>query len=228
MNILITGTSSGLGYEIARQFSKLGHNVFGISRRKSDLEINQVECDFFDLKSIPGALNRLIEVKSLDHVILNAGQLGELKKNEELSVEAFKEIFSVNVLANKMIIDWLIINKIQTKNIIGISTGAALKAYFGWSLYCTSKAAFKQLMSTYAHENPKIKFISLAPGIIKTNMQNYINGLDADEIPSIRKFKDLYPNMESASTVARRLIEWLPKLNTYESGEYFDLREYKP
>ena len=42
MNILITGTSSGLGYELAKQFSLEGHNVYGMSRKKSDLQIKQI------------------------------------------------------------------------------------------------------------------------------------------------------------------------------------------
>ena len=38
MKILITGTSSGIGRELARQLAEAGHQVWGIARRKDLLE----------------------------------------------------------------------------------------------------------------------------------------------------------------------------------------------
>jgi NADP-dependent 3-hydroxy acid dehydrogenase YdfG len=224
MNILITGTSSGLGYELAKQFISKGDTVYGISRGISDLNIKQIQCDFHDLQAISIALNKLIDVTTFDLVILNAGMLGDISKTNNLRIDQFQNIFTVNVLANKVIIDWLLNHNVDIKNVIGISTGAALKTYYGWSLYCTSKAAFKQLISSYAQETPDIHFISLAPGIIKTKMQDYIYSLDEKEIPSINKFKTMYKNMDTADIVAKKIIKWLPKIKEFKSGNYHDLR----
>ena len=224
MNILITGTSSGLGYELAKQFRAKGDTVYSISRSKSDLDIKQSQCDLGDLPSIIPTLEKLIDISSFDIVILNAGQLGELKKCNELSIKQFNNIFNVNVLANKVIIDWLLNNNITVKNIMGISTGAATKPDFGWSLYCTTKSAFKQLISSYALENPKIHFISLAPGVIKTKMQEYITSIDEDKIPSVKKFKDMFDDMDSPDIVAERIIHYIPHLKNIPSGDHYDLR----
>jgi len=224
MNVLITGTSSGLGYELAKQFISQGDTVYGISRSLSDLDIKQVNCDFTDLQYLAISLNNLIDTKKIDTVILNAGMLGSISETNNLRIDEFYDVFTVNVLANKVIIDWLLNHDINVKNIIGISSGAALKEYYGWSLYCTSKAAFKQLLSTYAQEESNIHFLSLAPGIIKTKMQDYIYSIDGQEIPSVNKFKNMYDVMDTPDIVANKIIKFLPEVNELKSGSYFDLR----
>ena len=227
MNILITGTSSGLGYELAKQFSLEGHNVYGMSRKQSDLQIKQAQVDFINPQSIVVSMDNLIDVDKIDLVILNAGQLGEINKTNNIKINQFNDIFNINVLSNKVIIDWLLNHNINIKNIIGISTGASLKAYYGWSLYCASKAAFKQLLSTYAYEEPNIHFLSLAPGIIKTKMQEYIYKIDSSKIPSVKKFKDMFNTMDTADIVANKIINNLSYFSELESGDYFDLRNIK-
>lgn len=227
MTVLITGTSSGLGYELAKQFIAKGYTVYGISRGISDLDIKQIQCDFTDLQHLAISLNDLIDTKEIDTVILNAGMLGNISETNNLRIDEFYDIFTVNVLANKVIVDWLLNHDVDVKNIIGISTGAALKTYYGWSLYCTSKAAFNQLLSTYAQEEKDVHFLSLAPGIIKTKMQDYIYSLDGQEIPSVKKFKEMYNTMDTPDLVAERIIKFLPEINDIKSGSYFDLRDIK-
>ena len=227
MTVLITGTSSGLGYELAKQFIAKGYTVYGISRGISDLDIKQIQCDFTDLQHLAISLNDLIDTKEIDTVILNAGMLGNISETNNLRIDEFYDIFTVNVLANKVIVDWLLNHDVDVKNIVGISTGAALKTYYGWSLYCTSKAAFNQLLSTYAQEEKDVHFLSLAPGIIKTKMQDYIYSLDGQEIPSVKKFKEMYNTMDTPDLVAERIIKFLPEINDIKSGSYFDLRDIK-
>jgi len=225
MNVLITGTSSGLGYELAKQFISKGDAVYGMSRRKSDLNITQLQCDFkdIDIHLLQQWINKL--PTQIDLIILNAGMLGDIDTLDNLSIQSFNEIFMVNVLANKILLDCIRNSNIDVKQVIGISSGAALKTYYGWSLYCCSKAAFKQLISTYAQEWHETHFISLAPGIVKTDMQKYIYKLDEKEIPSVKKFKQMFNNMETPDIVAKRIIEYLPDLSILNSGCYFDLRD---
>ena len=224
MNILITGVSSGLGYELAKQFIERGDTVYGTSRRKTNLDIKHLQCNFNNLEELAITFKNFIkDVNMFDIVILNAGMLGEIKRVSDLSVNQFNEIFNVNVLANKVILDRLLNNKIKLKKVIGISSGAALKSYYGWALYCTTKSAFKQLLSTYSHEYKETSFISLAPGIIKTDMQNYINNLNKNEFPSVKKFQQMFNDMDTPNIVAKKLINNLPNLKE----EYLDLRNFK-
>ena len=226
MNVLITGTSSGLGYELAKQYLENGHTVYGISRSKTDLNIKQVQCDFNDTQHLAIALNELIDTKQIDIVILNAGTLGSISKTNYLRLDEFYDVFTVNVLSNKIIIDWLINHEVEMKHVVGISSGAALKSYYGWSLYCSSKAAFKQLISGYAIEHPDIRFLSIAPGVIKTKMQDKIYSINEEDVPSVKKFKDMYDTMDTPDIVAKKLIEHLPTL-IGDSNNYCDLRDIK-
>ena len=228
MNILITGVSSGLGYELAKQFNANGDIVYGTSRQKPDLNINHLQVDFNNLEELSIGFNNFIKnVSEFDIVILNAGMLGEINTTSNISLSQFNKIFNVNVFANKIILDRLLSNKVKLTRVIGISSGAALKSYHGWSLYCTSKAAFKQLLSTYSLEHKEISFISLAPGIIKTNIQTYINKIDKEKFPSVEKFQEKYHEMDTADIVSRKLINNLDSIFNHQSGNFVDLRDIK-
>ena len=52
-NIIITGTSRGIGFEMAQLFAKSGHNVLAISRKKSEIlsEIKNITCLEIDLSN---------------------------------------------------------------------------------------------------------------------------------------------------------------------------------
>lgn len=223
-NVLITGSSSGLGLALAKSFCEQGDEVYGISRSQTPLPIKQITCDFNQLEILEKSIKELTQNISFDHVFLNAGLLGKIEVVSKLSQDDFKSVFNVNVFANKIIIDDLLRNG-NVKNIIGISSGAALKTYFGWSIYCSSKAAFKQLISSYADENTSVHFLSLAPGIVKTKMQDHLYSLDANEIPSLKKFHSLYNTMETPEIVAKRIVENLTVLDGLPSGSFYDLRE---
>lgn len=223
-NVLITGSSSGLGLALAQSFCEQGDEVYGISRSQTPLPIKQITCDFNQLDTLRERLFELTQNISIDYVFLNAGLLGKIAVVSKLSHDDFLTVFNVNVFANKIVIDALLRNN-KLKNIIGISSGAALKTYFGWSIYCTSKAAFKQLISSYADENPSIHFLSLAPGIVKTKMQDHLYSLDATEIPSLEKFHSLYNSMESPDIVAKKIINNLTTLDVLPSGSFYDLRD---
>ena len=223
MNVLVTGSSSGLGLSLSNKFNEMGYSVYGLSRSETPLDIPQRVCDFNDIISLRQNIHKLVGNNKIDYVFLNAGMLGKVSKIEGVSIEEFEEILKVNVLSNKIILDHLIENN-SIKNVIGISSGAALKVYYGWSLYCISKAAFKQLLSMYAEEYKHISFLSLAPGIIKSKMQEEIKNIDAKSIPSVKKFHDMYDVMDSPDVVANKIINNMEALLGLNSGDYFDLR----
>ena len=223
-NIVITGTSSGLGKSLAKAFSE-SHDIYGISRSESKEHVKSYKtCDFASLESIDTNIQELTKgVNDFDYVILNAGTLGNLKKVCETSIEEYKRIFNINVWSNKVMLDYLLQNK-NIKNVIAISSGAALKTYFGWSLYCTSKAAFKQLISSYADEYKSTRFVSLAPGLVKTKMQDKIYDHDENIIPSVKKFKLAYNNMESPDKCAQKIVQNINQIFWDSKNHYCDLR----
>ena len=55
-------------------------------------------------------------------------------------------------------------------------------------------------------------------------MQDYINSIDETKISSVKKFKNMFNNMDSPGVAARKILKFLPHLNTFKSGTYYDLR----
>jgi benzil reductase ((S)-benzoin forming) len=225
--ILITGCSSGLGLSLTRELALYGNKIYCLGKRKIiGNNIKSVKCNLKNIKKIKNNLRRLINHKPLDYIILNAGILGEVKKINELSVNEIEEAFKINFLSNKEIIDYFINNKIKTDIIIAISSGAALSPKVGWYPYCGSKSALKFLMESYAIEFSNRKFINIAPGLIKTKMQDQICKIDAKKINSVKKFQDLNRNnlIPSPEQVAKNIIRILPSLKKIKSGSFLDIR----
>jgi benzil reductase ((S)-benzoin forming) len=224
-NILITGTSSGLGLELAKQLS-VKYNVFGISRSRTELNIYQAICDLSKIENIESTLDRLLFDANIDTVIFNASALGELKIAQKINYSELKYLFDLNFFSIKIILDYLLKNQ-KLKRVITISSGASIKPYYGWFSYCTTKAALNHLISCYAIENKDIKFISLAPGHIKSKMQDYISTIDSREIPSVKKFQETYDNMPSPKNVAAKILFKMDDILSFESGSFVDLRDLK-
>ena len=226
-SVLITGSSSGLGYDLCKTFLDSGWKVYGISRSESKLPISEVVCDFKNLELLRESIAKL-EIKSIDTIILNAGTLGNLSKQSEITIEEYMDVFTINVLSNKIILDYVLDElKVNVKNVIGISSGASRKTYYGWGLYCISKASFNQLISSYSDEYTNTHFISISPGPMKTKMQDIIQNTNDSEIPSVRRFHKLYFDMNSSLEVAKEIYRNLSFINRYKSGIFIELKEIK-
>jgi len=70
-------------------------------------------------------------------------------------------------------------------------------------------------------EYPDVNFLSLAPGLIKTNMQSLIQTYNEEDIPSVKKFKDAYDVMQTPEECAEIIYDNIDSL----SSGFFDLRE---
>lgn len=227
MNIFITGVSSGLGRSLMNNYLNSGHKVYGISRSPVS-ECNHVCCDLRDLETIQIKLEDLLgSVNTVDIVILNAGILGEIKLFEDWSLDELSEIMNVNTWSNKIILDWLL-NQKKISQVISISSGASQYTYKGWSGYSLSKSALHMMMEVYAKDKETCHFMSVAPGLIDTEMQDYLcNSVDKNKFPVIEKFIDSRNNnlTESPDTIASKLIKLIPSLKEFENGSFIDMRK---
>ena len=135
--------------------------------------------------------------------------------------------FTINTWANKVIIDYMIMNNIEVKQVVAISSGASQKTYTGWGEYSISKAALNMMIQVYAEEHPDIHFLSVSPGPVDTPMQDYINkNIDGRKYKWKKKFSDMKKNndLPEASWVADNLHQIMPTLKKYKSGSFLDLR----
>jgi len=174
---------------------------------------------------IKAEIKPFIENRSFDIVILNAGILGEIQTLNRTDLNDIKEVIEVNVWANKELIDTLS-EYSYIKQVVGISSGAAINGSKGWGAYSLSKAGLNMLLSIYAKELPEIHFSTLAPGIIDTPMvRHIINKVDDDKFPSAKKLKQ--QNIQVPKEAAQVLISTFDKLLEYESGSFLDVRTMK-
>jgi benzil reductase ((S)-benzoin forming) len=237
MNILITGTNSGLGYGLTKYLLELGNTVYGISRRQNE-ELKSYKnfkflfqdiSRFSEIETNVGSF--LSDVKELDIVILNAGVLKEIKDLKDTSMEEIHEVMDINVWANKVLIDVLFRQMDEIRQVVGISSGASVSGSRGWNAYALSKATLNMLILLYAQEHQGTHFCALAPGLIKSKMQSYIYDFPENEhYPVVDRLKQEWESgqmpepMEAAETVAKAII----KAREFKSGSYLDVRNIIP
>jgi NAD(P)-dependent dehydrogenase (short-subunit alcohol dehydrogenase family) len=234
MNILITGTSSGVGHGLANYYLDKGHTVFGISRNSNrDLDqndkFNYLSLDLTRFGEIENKLyNFLKDIKSIDLAILNAGQLNEIKDLKDTTIEEIQAIMNINVWANKRLIDFLTTHIQTLDQVVAISSGAAVSGSRGWNAYSLSKATLNMLIDLYSKENEHTRFTALAPGIIDTGMQDYIyNHADENKYPVVKKLKSAKGTamMPAPDKAAKIIAEAIEKTKQYESGMFLDVRK---
>lgn len=224
-NILITGCSSGLGLALTNYYLQKNYKVFGISRKKPDISNTNFIHKSFDLSNISKIKEELstfiLNIKEIDTVFLNAGMLGKIKILSELSIQELNEVYSLNVFANKELLD--ILKNIKVKNIIIISSGASKNGYKGWGAYSLSKAGVNMLINLYSNEMPNSKLLAVAPGVIKTPMTDYIRfELDENIFPSVKKLNEGL--VQTPEETAIKLDNLINKIDKFESGSYVDIR----
>jgi NAD(P)-dependent dehydrogenase (short-subunit alcohol dehydrogenase family) len=224
-NIFITGHTSGLGLGLKEYFSQEEYNVYGLSRSCQEDE-NNIKINLSNLSLLREKIDKFMSNKKFSFCFLNAGILGGIKKVIDIDQDEMLNSFSINVVSTKLIIDSIIRNGC-CENFIVISSGAANKGYDGWLNYCISKSSLKQMVSCYAIENEHLHFISLAPGVIKTKMQDEIIGEDVEKFSSIQKFKDLYHHNPTPLEISKKIYENLDLIRSLENGSFFDLRSIK-
>jgi len=227
----ITGNSSGLGYGITESLLSNDYHVYGCSRRGCNLSghIDDVQCDLTDLSTIPMGLENLLgSVNTLDLVVLNAGILGDIKYMSQTSIEDLNKIMDINVWSNKVIFDWLLQSGIDVKQILLMSSGAAVLGNNGWSGYAMSKAALNMLAKLYAHEFPDTHITAIAPGLIQTKMMDYLcDDADNDKFPALKRLKAAQgtSTMLSPLEAGERILASLEPLKDFTSGSFIDLRQ---
>lgn len=230
--VFITGVSSGLGQGLAREYLDRGWNVYGVSRRGAGFvheRFRELKADLGQLDAIPNRLDDLLDGTAIDLAILNAGILGEFKPMPETGLAELRRAMDVNVWANKGILDWFS-RHTPPKQVVLISSGAAVTGHKGWGAYALSKAALNMLAQLYAHDLPATHVSAFAPGLIHTAMQDHIyEKVDEDRFPSVKRLKAARgtPAMPEPRTAAARIADAIAALpRRVESGSFTDIRGF--
>lgn len=179
-NIVITGTSRGIGLELAKQFATLGHQVIALSRKSNDQlkDIENVRYIATDL-SEPQALLLLQEqlkneFETIDILIHNAGSIVN-KPFADITPEEFAHVYQVNVLGVAQLTQAILPFMPAGSHVVTISSMGGIQGsmkFPGLSAYSSSKGAVITLSEVLAEEYKEkgISFNVLALGAVQTEM----------------------------------------------------------
>ncbi len=180
-NIIITGTSRGIGFEMVKLFSEAGHNVLALSRNSkpiSDLKLKNVTALEFDIadESEIVKLSTYLQtgMKSVDVLINNAGFLVN-KPFAEITSEEFKRCYDVNVFGVASLIKTTLPFMKKEGHVVSISSMGGVQGsvkFPGLSAYSSSKGAIITLTELLAEEYKETgpSFNVLALGSVQTEM----------------------------------------------------------
>jgi NAD(P)-dependent dehydrogenase (short-subunit alcohol dehydrogenase family) len=188
MNIIVTGASRGIGYQIVKELAKDNHKIVAISRNKEALEELAADCQnqVYPISYDLGLLGKdegsdLIEkvLKVLPTVDILINNAGILQKGPffEFSLKNFKEIFDVNFFAIVRLIQLLVphMGKQNLGHIVNISSMGGVQGsskFPGLTAYSSTKSALNGLTECLAVElkDHNIRTNSLALGSVQTEM----------------------------------------------------------
>ena len=182
MKILITGSSSGLGEELARKYATKDNTLFLLARREDRLKKLQdelkpsckdVQILVADVTEFESLQEKIKTIDSIDMVILNAGiSVGHSK--EVTSFKDFQKLYNVNVLAQHAILEILLPKFVEQKSgkIVFISSLASLISMPTSLVYSSTKRAINAYAEglRYNYNKHGIKVINILPGFIKSEM----------------------------------------------------------
>lgn len=185
---VITGSSSGIGFETALMLARNGFVVYATMRdlskannlqsiaEKEHLDIRAMQLDVTDEFSVKKAINSIVsEAGRIDVLVNNAGY-GLVGPFEDLAIEEIKTQFETNFYGVIKVAQAVLpqMRKQLSGRIINMSSGAGRFGYPGGAAYVSSKFALEGLSECLSHELDQfgIKVILVEPGFIRTNFGN--------------------------------------------------------
>ena len=180
-NIIITGTSRGIGFELVKLFANGGHNVLALSRNEKpiqSLDLDNVTAFSFDLGDSNAYKNVEDFIKKawsqVDVLINNAGTLLN-KPFAETNLEDFEHVYKTNVFGVSELTRVVLPFMKKESHVVTISSMGGVQGsmkFPGLAAYSSSKAALITLTELLAEEYKEsgISFNVLALGAVQTEM----------------------------------------------------------
>ena len=224
-NIIITGTSRGIGFELVKLFSKAGHNILALSRNEKpikNLKLNNVTCFSFDLsesdayKKVENFISR--EWKQVDILINNAGSLLN-KPFSETVMNDFEAVYKTNVFGVAELTRIVLPFMTNKSHVVTISSMGGVQGsmkFPGLAAYSSSKAAVITLTELLAEEYKEsgISFNVLALGAVQTEM-----------------LEEAFPGYQAPTTaleMAEYIYDFSLNGNTYYNGKLLQVSNSTP
>lgn len=252
MNVyVITGTSRGLGKALVNEVIQTQSQplIYCLSRSVSDeimtlaaekeVDLDYITYDLSDLHGISEIMEDIMgeveeQIDDIDAIYLinNAGVVAPVKSIDHCDVDPLINNVHVNLIA-PMILTSSFIHHTKKwhkeKRILNISSGAAKHGYYGWSAYCASKAGLNLFTETVgieqSYQEQGVKVMSLAPGIVDTEMQGELRKSTQEDFKDVDRFIAFHENgdLVHPEVVAKDIVKLLHN-SKYENGVNLDIR----
>lgn len=150
MKAIVTGASSGIGYDIAKYLSDMGYDIIAVARDEERLKKLKEECktniDIFsvDLSKIENVLNLYEKIKDEDiDVLVNNAGFGAFGEFEKIDLETSLKMIDVNIVALH-ILTYKFLEKMKEKNkgyilnigsVAGFIPGPLMTQYYATKAY---------------------------------------------------------------------------------------------
>jgi len=242
--IILTGGSSGIGYQLSKKLLREGCTLAVLARRKERLDklVNETEglsgklfiyqCDVTDKIKVNNIITEIMKIMGgIDIALLNSG-VGRPEGVKKFKSENAEAVFNTNVLGMVNCIDSLLPVFLQQKHgvIAGVSSLADNRGYSGSGFYCGSKAAVTAILESLSPELKihGIKVVTIKPGFVRSEMTAQNNFkmpflMDAEKaadiiVKGLRKEKRIiqFPLM---TVIGSKLIGLIP-VSLFEYFEY--------
>ena len=224
MTIIITGTSTGIGFALAEFFGKKGHRVFGLSRKNVESQyFKTIPTDITDNLQVQHAVSEILKSeKNIDILINNAG-MGMVGAVEDSTKEDILKLFNLNLVGAVQMMSAVLPSMREQKSgkIINISSiGSEMGLPFR-GFYSASKSALDKVTEAIRYEvSPwNINVCTLHLGDIKTKIAENRVKTKVSE-PYQKTFEKIYSIMNAHvddGTEPLEVAEYIDKLLTKKS-----------
>lgn len=180
-NIIVTGTSRGIGLELVKYFSGEGYRILALSRNEQpveQLDLKNVECFSFDINKEEDLEKAAAYVKEnwrqVDILIHNAGAIVN-KPFEKISSEEFERVYRINVFGVAALTQKMLPYMNTDSHVVTVSSMGGVQGsmkFPGLAAYSSSKGAVITLTEVLAEEYKETgpSFNVLALGAVQTEM----------------------------------------------------------
>lgn len=201
---LVTGSSSGIGFETALALAREGYFTYASMRdtakgaklqevaKKENLPIEIIKLDVDKQDDIISAVKKITDDKKRIDVLVNNAGYGQFGCTEDVPIEEFKKQFETNFFSIVRIIQETlpIMRKQGSGIIVNVSSVVGRLGLPGSPAYISSKFALEGLTECLRYEVGQfgIKATLIEPGVIKTN---FFDSMKIPESKSDAKYKKL-------------------------------------